>query len=80
MGQITNLQLESLYRGCARGGHGVIGAHFAKMTPNFGFVFELWGIPGHIMTLKVCILIPNFLSLAASGVIHDPSFKTWCNP
>ena len=60
-----------------------LGAHFAKMTPNYGFLvafgvihvplfFELWGIPEQVMTLKVCILTPNFLSLVASGVIYDP--------
>ena len=32
-----------LGRGCARRGHGVIGAHFAKMTPNFGFLAAFWG-------------------------------------
>ena len=30
-------------RGCAGRGHGVIGAHFAKMTPNFGFL-EAFGV------------------------------------
>ena len=58
-------------RGCARRGHGVIGTHFAEMTPKFGFLvafgghswpllLELWGIPEQVMTLKVCILTPNF--------------------
>ena len=58
-------------RGCARRGHGVIVAHFANMTPNFWFLaafgnhswpplFELWQIPEQVMTLKVCILTPNF--------------------
>ena len=52
------------------GNMGVIGVHFAKMTPNFGFVaafgdyswpsvFELWGIPEQVM-IKVFILTPNY--------------------
>ena len=30
-------------RGCTRRGHGVIGAHFAKVTPNFGFLAAFGG-------------------------------------
>ena len=30
-------------RGFARGGHGVIGPHFAKITPNFGFLVAIGG-------------------------------------
>ena len=41
------------------------------------FFFEIWGIPVQEMTLTVCILTPQyFLSLADSGVIYDPDFKT----
>ena len=30
-------------RGCARRGHGVIGTHFAEMTPKFGFLVAFGG-------------------------------------
>ena len=75
-------------RGCARGGHGVIGAHFAKIDPNFGFLvaieghswpllFELWGISEQVMTLKVCVLTPNFFYLRLlQGSSMTPDFKT----
>ena len=42
-------------RGCARRGHGLIGAHFAKVTPNFGFLAG-FGV----------IHVPLFLSLGNS--------------
>ena len=31
------------FRGCAIGGHGVIGVDFAKITPNFGFLAAFRG-------------------------------------
>ena len=33
----------SCMQGCTRGGHGVIGTRFAKMTPNFGFLVAFGG-------------------------------------
>ena len=73
---------------CARGGHRVIGTHFAKMTPNFGFLtpfrghlwpslFELWRIPQQVMTLKVCILILFFFLWLFQGSSMTPGFKTY---
>ena len=65
-------------RGCARGEHGVIGAHLQKWPPTLDFwqllgviddplfFFELCWIPEQVMTLTVCIL--------------TPIFKTQCNP
>ena len=40
---IMNSLLSLKIRGCATGGHGVIRAHFAKMTPNFGFLAAFGG-------------------------------------
>ena len=36
-------------RDCTRRGHGVIGAHFAKMTPNFEFLAVLGVIHGPLI-------------------------------
>ena len=46
--QTTNLgsfalNMSFLHKGCARGGHGVVGVHFAKITPNFGFLVAFGG-------------------------------------
>ena len=56
-----SLQKYILSRGCARAGHGVIGAHFAKMTPNFGFL-RLLGV----------IHDPFFQTLGNSLAGNDP--------
>ena len=70
------------------GNMGVIGAHIAKMTPNFGFLvafgghswpphFELWGIPEQVMTLKFNILTLNFFYLKLlQKSSTTPDFKT----
>ena len=61
-------------RACARGEHGIIDTHFALaafVSHSCPPLFELLGISGHIMTLTVWILTTNFISRAASGVIHD---------
>ena len=81
-----SVKIALISRGCARGGHGVIGAHFAKMTPNFGFLvaFEGHSWPPSFLTLwnswagndpqSLHFQTSIFWSLAAPGVIHDAQF------